>query len=121
MNKKQKQAVMALFTVIIVLLALAGCGKKNTGKRESEIISDIKTHDYMIGDYNLNIGSSAVTKRQTNPEQKQITCGLAYLLLMQSFLIPQSIIWNMSYITMGGSWRTLKPQIPHMKQKSLKR
>ena len=102
MKKRKKIMGIVTFVIVLSLLILSGCGKKNNGKSESEILSDIQTQDYMISDYNLNVDSSSITKRQTNPEQKTDYVWVSLTASNEEF--SYSAEYYLEYILYNDGW-----------------
>lgn len=60
---------VAILMLVILSLLLTSCSK-NTAKPAKEVLADIQNYDDYYSRFNLNIDSFQVTKRQTNPDQK---------------------------------------------------
>lgn len=63
-----KRKTMLIALVLLIILSFYGCG--NTEKSESEILEDISAYDEFIFEYDVEITSSNITKRQTNEDEK---------------------------------------------------
>lgn len=68
MYRRNKGIVYILFIVIVLLLC--SCSNGNDAKSESEILKDISTQDHYFSNYEIEISSSNITKRQTNEDSK---------------------------------------------------
>lgn len=68
-NRLLVRVVIALVVLAALALIFALCSR-HSAKSEREILSDIRAYDDYYSNFNLNIDSIQITKRQTNPEQK---------------------------------------------------
>lgn len=68
-NRLLVRVIIALVVLAALALILVLCSR-HSAKSEREILSDIRAYDDYYSNFNLNIDSIQITKRQTNPEQK---------------------------------------------------
>ena len=72
-TKKVVTTVLLLVLAICLIYGLSACGGTTKGKSENQIKDDIAEtllKSATLGDYNLEITSFSITKRQTNTEDK---------------------------------------------------
>lgn len=62
--------VVFLLVLIGMVLFISACESGKPAASEAEMVSEIISRDNMIRNYNLQVDSSTISKRQTNTEQK---------------------------------------------------
>lgn len=67
--RKTFTSIIPVVMALTILFVLTSCGSTSE-KNETEILADIQREDPFFLDYDLRVDSSAITKRQTNTDDK---------------------------------------------------
>ncbi len=103
-----------LFTIftICAVVCLSACESVPKEKTEDEILAEIQAQDNYFGDYNLQVTSFSISKRQTNADEKTdyVWCEVSAANNDFSYLAEYQIVyglynegWMLDYCSMDSS------------------
>lgn len=98
----KKTHLLLLAIMLMMILILSGCGLGNNAKSESEILKDISKQDRYFSDYNIEISSSNITKRQTNKDSKSDYVWLSIVGEAEDFTYFAD--YELTYVLYNEGW-----------------
>lgn len=103
MKAKNVIASMLLSILLVCLICgLSACGGKTNEKTENQISKDIQTQDNYFSSCNLKVKSFSITKRQTNPKDKNDFVWCKVTASNSDFLY--SAEYKVTYVLYNDGW-----------------
>lgn len=92
-----------MLLLVCFVCVLAGCGSANKVRDETEISADVQAQDAIITDCALRVDSFSVTKRQTNPENKNDFVWCTIKASNKDF--SYSADYELTYVLYNDGWQ----------------